>query len=263
MSKEISPQEYRYPWDREVNFVSGFEDENILEKVNVKNIFLSPIADISSIMKCIANKANLMISYEPIISSTLIKNNLEILVHKIRLLSSYRITFCSLGSSWLNAPGGGNHILGKALGIENLQSKRVLTEDLKPIYITIGKLQSASIIREIIKTLAFKTGFKMFEIFGTSKSSVTRIGILAGILENLKIFNALTKENIDLLIVGEIPYEMAMYGVDMKINILKVGYIDSLIPGLRYLKNLLQLKFKDIKVIISEKNEKYERVYFE
>ncbi len=244
------------------NVISGIENVENFESINVKNALISAVSNTTILTKAITLDANLIITVDSFYNKNIRKSSnimFKSILRSIKLISTGRITIYTLGKKWFYIPYGANYMIADKISGAKVHNEILKHRD-KHILITLAEFDEKT-VRGIVKETATKLGCKQISVFGDIKKKINNAVIMAGIFRKAKIHDldviiSKSKVNIDALIVGEITYDTALYLVDNNLVVIEVGYTESLLPALNYLKNILQIKFRDVNFII---NKEYPR----
>lgn len=236
--------------DSNYGLVLGPQDKKIQEQIPVKKITVSLNLSAYNIARAVNQKADLIISYEPLFYSC-IKRIDYTLLRKIRLLAKDRVYVFVLGDALIYCENGVNDTLMGLLDIKETYTieERVSfqsTENNRKL--KVGRLVREVMVRELARDIGKKVRSRYVKILGNPTDFVKEIAFVGGVIRDKKIIEFLKSSNVDTIITGDIDYRIQTYLQDLQLNTLIIGYANSINPGLRVFKNLLQLKVPEAEV---------------
>ena len=233
-----------------IGMVIGPTDKTMQSQIPIKKVGISLNLSAYSIARAVNKKNDLIISYEPLFYSCIKKID-YILLRKIRLLAQERVYVFVLGEPLLYAENGINDTL---LGLLEIKDTKVIELKTNSSYTEIAKrfkigyLPREIMVREIARDIGKKVGSHHVKIFGNPTDFVRGIAFIGGALSDKNIVDILKSFKVDAVITGEVNYKIQTYLQDTQLNAIVIGYTNSIKPGLKVFKSLLQLKIPKVEV---------------
>ena len=180
-------------------------------------------------------------------------NETLIITHHPPLFTPKSPTF-TIHSNWDIIKGGANEALADALNLNVIESFDKSTD--------IGRICKANITYEELKK-AILTNFNTFNIVNKPNDNkiIDKIALISGFgLKNPDYIKLAKNQSIDILISGDLTQETAILAINLDLTLIDLGHHNSEVPGLYYLKNIIDELDIDCEVINKipmeyEKNE--------
>lgn len=168
--------------------------------------------------------------------------NTLIITHHPPLFTPKTPTY-TIHSNWDIITGGANEALANALNLEvidyfdkNTNIGRICKSDQKFIELKNNILKNFNYAR-IVNNLE-------------DEKTIAKIGIISGFgLKNPDYIKLAKKQNLDVLISGDLTQETAILAKNLKITLIDINHHESEIPGLYALADIMKEIDVDIKVI--------------
>lgn len=159
------------------------------------------------------------------------KNTL-IITHHPPLFIPQTPTF-TIHSNWDIIKGGANEALADSLNLNVIESFDKSTN--------IGRICEADLTYEELKNRIL-TKFSKYDIVNKPEKDkiIKKIGIISGFgLKNPNYIKLAKKYNLDMLISGDLTQETTIIAINLDLTIIDLGHHNSEVPGLYYLKNIV------------------------
>ncbi|MGQ4833371.1 MAG: Nif3-like dinuclear metal center hexameric protein [Candidatus Asgardarchaeia archaeon] len=252
----------------ERSILSGIEDIENIKKISIKRVLISAVLSTYTLTKAIKLKANLIITPSSLFIRDTEKVNILFreLLRRIKLMAIGRITIYRLNKRWFHSSYGANYMLASKISNAKVYNKDLRYNKGYTIFTFIDFDPPIS-VKGLVNEFAINLGGKQISVFGDIKKKISKGIIVAGSFKRNKLYkidSLMRKEKIgiDALITGEISYSTALHLIDNNLVIIEIGLIESLLPALNYLKNILQIKFKDVQFIVDNENLKSTVVFY-
>lgn len=160
-----------------------------------------------------------------------LKNTL-IITHHPPLFIPKTPTF-TIHSNWDIINGGANEALADCLNLKVIESFDKKTD--------IGRICEANITYDDLKNNILNE-FDEFNIVNKPEENklMKKVGIISGFgLKNAHYIKLAKKYNLDALISGDLTHENAILAMNLDLTLIDLGHHKSEIPGLYYLKNIV------------------------
>lgn len=160
-----------------------------------------------------------------------LKNTL-IITHHPPLFIPKTPTF-TIHSNWDIIKGGANEALADCLNLKVIESFDKKTD--------IGRICEANITYDDLKNNILNE-FDEFNIVNKPEKNklIEKVGIISGFgLKNAQYIKLAKKYNLDALISGDLTHENAILAMNLDLTLIDLGHHKSEIPGLYYLKNIV------------------------
>ena len=253
---DILQFDYKEANDENIGLVIGPEDKSIQSQIPIKKVGISLNLTAYSIAKAVNKKVDLLISYDPLFYSCINKIDYTLL-RKIRLLAQERTYVFVLGYPILYADNGINDTLLGLLEIKDTRSIECNTCSIshKVKRFKIGYLQRKIMIRELAREIGKKVGSINVRIFGSPTDFANTITFIGGNIENVKTIAYLKSSKVDVIVTGDLNYKIQTYLQDAQLDAIEIGYTNSIKPGLKVFKSLLQLKIPKVEVTLLDTDD--------
>ena len=248
---EILQFDYKEVIDENIGLVIGPTDKTIQSQIPIKKVGICLNLSAYSIAKAINKKIDLIISYDPLFYSCINKID-YVLLRKIRLLAQERTYVFVLGYPALYAENG---ISDTLLELLDIRSTRIIEWNTCSVYhkikqFKVGCLQRKIMIRELAREIGKKVGSSNVKIFGSPTDFASTIAFIGGTIEDFKMISYLKSSKVDVVITGDINHKVQIYLQDTQLDAIVIGYVNSIKPGLKVFKSLLQLKIPKVEVTL-------------
>lgn len=210
--------------------------EDIIEFLNMKipphlaidsdNIGLMGDYDLSQDINSIKIFMDLYPKYDGQYEETLI------ITHHPPLFSPKTPTF-TIHSNWDIIEGGANDALADALDLTVIESFDKKTD--------IGRICECDLtFNELKKIILDRFGDADIVNKPDNNKLIKNVGIVSGFgLKNPEYIKSAKEQNLDMLISGDLTQETAILAVNLDITLIDLGHHNSEVPGLHYLKNII------------------------
>ena len=171
--------------------------------------------------------------------------NTLIITHHPTLFTPKTPTF-TIHSNWDIIKGGANEALANKLNLEIVESFDKKTN--------IGRICKSDYKFNEIKEIILDN-FHDVNIVNKPKNDkpIKKIGIISGFgLKNPDYIKMAKENNLDILISGDLTQETAILAINLDLTLIDLGHHNSEIPGLYYLKKILEKL--DINCEVIDKN---------
>ena len=168
--------------------------------------------------------------------------NTLIITHHPTLFTPKTPTF-TIHSNWDIIKGGANEALADELNLKVVESFDKKTN--------IGRICESSYEFNEIKEIILDN-FSYVNIVNKPKNDklIKKIGIISGFgLKNLDYIKLAKENNLDLLISGDLTQETAILAINLDLTLIDLGHHNSEVPGLYYLKKIINKLDIDCEVI--------------
>lgn len=169
-------------------------------------------------------------------------DNTLIITHHPPLFSPKTPTF-TIHSNWDIIKGGANEALADSL---NLNVKETFDKNTDIGRICVTNLTYKNLKEQIL------TNFNAFNIVNKpdENTPIKKIAIISGFgLKNPEYIKLAKNNNIDILISGDLTQETAILAINLDVILIDLGHHNSELPGLHYLKNIIDGLNVDCEVI--------------
>lgn len=169
-------------------------------------------------------------------------NDTLIITHHPPLFSPKTPTF-TIHSNWDIIKGGANEALADSLNLNVIESFDKNTD--------IGRVCEANITYKDLKNKIL-TNFNTFDIVNKPDENqiIKKIAIISGFgLKNPEYIKLAKNNNIDMLISGDLTQETAILAINLDLILIDLGHHMSELPGLYYLKNIVDELDADCELI--------------
>lgn len=182
-----------------------------------------------------------------------IDKNTLIITHHPPLFIPKTPTF-TIHSNWDIIEGGANEALADSLNLNVIESFDKSTN--------IGRICEANLTYDELKNIILRK-FNEYDIVNKPEKDklIKKIAIVSGFGLKNPDYVKLTKEyDLDMLISGDLTQETAILAINLDLTLIDLGHHNSEVPGLYYLKNIIDGLNIDCEVINeipmeSEKND--------
>lgn len=180
-------------------------------------------------------------------------DNTLIITHHPPLFSPKTPTF-TIHSNWDIIKGGANEALADCLNLKIIESFDKNTN--------IGRICEANLSYKELKEKILNN-FNEFTIVNKPKEDeiIKKVAIISGFgLKNTDYIKLAKKNNLDMIISGDITQETAIMAIYLDLTLIDLGHHNSEVPGLEYLKKIIDKLNVRCEIInkvpmVSEKNE--------
>jgi putative NIF3 family GTP cyclohydrolase 1 type 2 len=155
-----------------------------------------------------------------------------IITHHPPLFSPKTPTF-TIHSNWDIIEGGANEALADALNLKVIESFDKKTD--------IGRICECNLtFNEFKKIILDKFNDTNIVNKPDDNNLIKNVGIISGFgLKNPEYIKSAKKQNLDMLISGDLTQETAILAINLDITLIDLGHHNSEVPGLYYLKNII------------------------
>ena len=183
------------------------------------------------------------------------QNTTLIITHHPPLFSPKTPTF-TIHSNWDIIEGGANEALADCLKLNVIES---FDKDTN-----IGRICEANLPYKDLKENILNN-FNEYRIVNKPNENkiIKRIAIISGFgLKNPEYIKLAKKNNLDMIISGDLTQETTIMAINLDLTLIDLGHHNSEVPGLYYLKNLVDKLDVSCEIINkvpmeSEKNERW------
>lgn len=180
-------------------------------------------------------------------------DNTLIITHHPPLFSPKTPTF-TIHSNWDIIKGGANEALADCLKLKIIESFDKNTN--------IGRICEANLSYKELKEKILNN-FNEFTIVNKPKEDeiIKKVAIISGFgLKNTDYIKLAKKNNLDMIISGDLTQETAIMAIYLDLTLIDLGHHNSEVPGLEYLKKIIDKLNVRCEIInkvpmVSEKNE--------
>lgn len=245
--EEIAPKRYAESWDN-VGLMVG-------SRTNAVNKILVCL-DVTScvIEEAIHERADLILSHHPFLFSKLKSIDADTVKGmQIQKLIKNEITVISAHTNLDFAENGINDKLAEVLQLKETIPLKSYIPDGTAVDIGMGKtgkLRPELEFNEYIKLVKTKLNVKSLRVIGQSPQKVGKVSVFCGSFDG--DLAAVQKQNLDLLITGDIKYHTAMDAVEMGLCIIDVGHFASEYVIVPRLKEMLENRYNNLEVVCSK-----------
>lgn len=235
---EIAPWKYAEEWDN-VGLMLGSR------MCQVKKLTLCMDVTTKVINEAIDQKSNLIVSHHPFLFSKLKTVDLDTMKgQQISTLIKNDISVISVHTNLDVASGGVNDTLAEAIGLTNCRIlKSYIPKDLA-VDIGMGKVgefTSKLCFEEFISIVKKNLNIDKLRLIGTQPKTVKKVAVFCGSFDN--DLDIIERQDVDLLLTGDIKYHTALDAREMGLCIVDVGHFASEYLILNKLKKLLENRF--------------------
>ncbi len=159
-------------------------------------------------------------------------NNTLIITHHPPLFSPKTPTF-TIHSNWDIIEGGANEALADCLNLKVIESFDKDTD--------IGRICDANLSYKDLKEEVLKN-FNEFNVVNKPNEDkiIKKIAIISGFgLKKPDYIKLAKKNNLDAIISGDLTQETAIMAINSNLTLIDLGHHNSEVPGLYYLKNII------------------------
>ena len=180
-------------------------------------------------------------------------NNTLIITHHPPLFNPKTPTF-TIHSNWDIIDGGANEALADSLNLNVIAHFDKNTN--------IGRICEANLTYKELKEIIL-TNFNSFNTVNKPDENkiIKKIAVISGFgLKNPEYIKLAKNSNIDIFISGDLTQETAILAINLDLILIDLGHHNSEVPGLYYLKNIVDELNIDCEIINKnpircEKNE--------
>jgi GTP cyclohydrolase I len=243
---EIAPWKYAEEWDN-VGLMLGSRT------CQVKKLMLCLDVTSKVINEAIDQGTNLIVSHHPFLFSELNTVDLDTAKgQQISTLIKNDICIISAHTNLDVAVGGVNDTLAEAAGLTNCQIlKSYIPEgiDVDMGMGKVGELTNRLCFEEYISIVKNNLNIDRFRLIGIPPKTVKKIAVFCGSFDvDLDIVK---RQDVDVLITGDIKYHTALDAREMGLCILDVGHYASEYLIVNKLKVLFENRFDNLEIICS------------
>jgi len=239
----------------------GFDDPSYLTSVSIKRVTIALAPTSETIVKSAATKTNLLLTHLPLSTTSMYALSDE-RYNIVKHLIKNGIFLFSLHTGWDGAEHGTNETLAELLGLET-QTLFPISSD--PRAANVGRIASPKrpmTLQTLVRVTAEKLKDTHVSYVGLPTSEVESIGILAG--HELTIDNVRDAKNkkVDTIIACGGSTSAYYAAGQLKINLVLGSYFGTVTPGMRRLKQLLQLEAPTVDIDFLELTPPVNTMYF-
>lgn len=244
LENELSPK--KYSLNSEIYGLHYGEESN---KKTIKRILLTVYLNLESLHFAIKNRINLIISIHGLINKPINQFDRE-LINKLTLLSKYPIQIFVLDSSFIATEGGISDTIMETLYLR--LDRPFMIKSNKKTLVPIGRIcipntypgnKKELTLEDLITRVKSNLDKNNILYVGNLNKKIEKVGIIGGEVIKIKYIKELIKYGCDCFISGELNLNIANYGEENGICIIRVSLFQSKIFALRKLHNFLCLKF--------------------
>ncbi len=247
---EFAPFKYAETWDN-VGLMVGSR------KSEVNKVMLCMDVTANTVEEAINEGADLIISHHPFLFSKLKSVDFGTMTGQLisRLIKS-DINVISAHTNLDVAVGGVNDTFAQAVGLIECSSLKSYIPEGFAVDMGMGKvgvLPNELLFDDFISRIKQSLNIKNLRVIGeqpeTIKKAATFCGSFDGDLGSVK------RQNVDVLITGDIKYHTALDAREMGLCILDVGHYASEHLIVKKLKKIFEKRFNSIEIICSSLEE--------
>ncbi len=211
---------------------------------DVKSILVSLDLTMEVLDEAIEKNVDLIVSHHPLIFSPLKKITSDtvcgnILIKLIKNGIAYYASHTNLDKS----VEGTNYYLANQLKLENFS----FVEDENLILVTgQKKTTSFELVEEVKKVLDLD-----FVRFVGENKEVKKIGIATGSGDSYNLFSACKKENVDILITGDLTYHTMQFAKDINLSLIDATHFKTENIVINHLKKLFDERLENVTTFTS------------
>ena len=221
-----------------LNEIIEFLDENIPENLalDFDNVGLISNYDLNTNITSIKIYMDLLPKNDKLYENTLI------ITHHPPLFIPKTPTYV-IHSNWDVIDGGANEALAEYLKLEVID---YFDKDTN-----IGRICKSDYTFKELKNI-ISNNFDNVQIVNNlnNEEKIKKVGIISGFgLKNPDYIKLAKKYNLDMLISGDLTQETAILAINLDLTLIDLGHHNSEVPGLYYLKNIIDGLNIDCEVI--------------
>ncbi|MHA2059493.1 MAG: Nif3-like dinuclear metal center hexameric protein [Candidatus Ranarchaeia archaeon] len=247
--------------DDPIGIQVGHEDPSYLNSVSIKRVTIALAPTAETIVKSGSTKTNLLLTHLPLSTQptySLTDERYNVVKHLIKM----GIFLFSVHTSWDGAEHGTNETLAEVLGLE---TQTLLPSSQDPRSANVGRIASPkrpTTLQTLVRTTAEKLKDTHVTHVGPPTAEVKSVGIFAGHSLTLDNIREARNRKVDTLIAcgGTPPVFYAAH--QLKINLILASYKGTVTPGMRRLRQLLQLDASKLDIDFLEIPSPLKAMYF-
>ncbi|MHA1916915.1 MAG: Nif3-like dinuclear metal center hexameric protein [Candidatus Ranarchaeia archaeon] len=257
---KISPPKNAEPGDN-IGIQVGRSDSLFLKSVNAKNVTISLTPTSEAIVRAAKEKSNFLITHLPISfepRTKLVNEKYSLVKHLI----SNGITLYSLGSSWEGAEHGINPTLIELLGLETQQLFPSSLDKKSTNVGRVAKPKRQITLQTLVRLIAEKLKINHVSFIGSETSEIDSVVVLGGRSLRIENIREAQKQEINTIITSSTnPYQQYIIN-QLKMNLIHIPYEAAVTPGIRRLKQIMQLDIPSVKLHYIEVPSRVKSMYF-
>lgn len=235
------------------NTALSFDNVGLLvgnDKKDIKKILISLDLTREVLDEAIFKEVDLIITHHPLIFNPIKSvTTKDITGNIITYLIKNDIALYSSHTNLDKSEFGTNMLLANKLGLIN---PKFIDGDDDIILVTGDKNTNMKEIISKIKEVLF---LDYVRFVGEDEKEIKKIGVATGSGDSYKLFSVAKKENVDLLITGDLKYHTMLFAKDIGLNVIDATHFHTENIISQYLKELLVQKLDDTQIDISTVHE--------
>ncbi len=239
----------------------GQDDPSYLNSVSIKRVTIALAPTSETIVKAASSKANLLLTHLPLSTKPMYSLTDE-RYNLVKHLIKNAIFLFSVHTGWDGAEHGTNETLAELLGLET-QTLFPLNTD--PRASNVGRIATPKrpmTLQTLVRTVAEKLKETHVSHIGSTTAEVKSIGLLAGHSLTLENIREARNKKVDTLVACEGSTEVLYAANQLKINLVLASYSGTVTPGMRRLRQLLQLEAPKLEIDFLEIPPPLKTMYF-
>lgn len=242
----VAPTEYAEKWDN-VGLMIGSRGQK------VSRILICLDVTSKVIREALDIKAELIVSHHPFLFSKVNRIDLDTLKgEQIAILIKNDISIISAHTNLDFAVGGVNDTLAEVLGLTGCRQLKSYIPEGCDYDIGMGKVGEIPLevtFEDLVKMIKNNLAIDNLRIIGKQPDKVKHVAVFCGSFDG--DLNSVKKQNVDVLITGDMKYHIAQDACEMGLCIIDVGHFASEYVIVERLRSILSKQFEGIELVCS------------
>ncbi len=243
----ISPKDYELP-GKEGYIEVGPNTRREQNNTTINRVLVTVFPSAKAVAKASQDKANLIISYMPMLTAPT-KQIVGLDLVRLRLLVKNYISMYVIGSSWVAAKDGLTDALSDALNLTiskkfNLRGNEANLIPIGRICTTPSDMNHSGFVNYVSSKLEISN----VTFTGTIDAEVEDVLVCAGNIIDQDILNKVLQQGIRTIVMGYLNPSDRLAAHNLGLNILELGMFTTETPGMKRLRHQLSLEFPELKI---------------